>query len=320
QDLAVGADGGDVIPYHEARGQTSGVLASRIGEYRRIDDGVIVSIFDHDVLKPFTLRTNRRGYVAFAFVRDGGYAMQIGSQSYAIRSSMARVTVASEAVMQYNVQGRRRIAGVIAFVEKSQLADRFNLDVDRLPTEFRRVLNGGDGGFSMEVPLTPWAWVAVDQVLTCGFTSSLRDIYLRAKVNELICESVDYLNKVDRPVSIRVPSSRRDQSRVEAAALIYRRDMRHPPSLRQLASTLSINRNKLNEGFRELYGLTPYEYSRRVRLEWAHDRIQSSSMSISEICQAVGYASHSSFTRAYGDHFGYPPSDTPPASHERSVA
>jgi len=42
-----------------------------------------------------------------------------------------------------------------------------------------------------------------------------------------------------------------------------------------------------------------------------------SAMTISEACDAVGYASHSAFTRAYGEVFGYAPSETPGAGPAR---
>ena len=62
-----------------------------------------------------------------------------------------------------------------------------------------------------------------------------------------------------------------------------------------------------------MFGVTPHEYSRRIRLEWAHERIASGVMTISEACDAVGYSSHSAFTRAFGEVFGYAPSETPGA-------
>ncbi len=308
-----------IVSFHQARGRIDDVLSTRIGEYRWIEDGVVASIFDQDVIRPFDLHTLRRNHISFSFVRDGGYVIQLGALSYPTKPAMARMTIAASSKTHHTPgASARKVAGVIAFVDRACLIDRYGLDVDKLPEDVRHTLRAPEGPeLSIEIPLSPWSWIAVDQILASRFVGRLRAAYFQAKVAELLCEAVGYLNMLDRPASLRIPAARREQSRIETAALIYRRDMRQPPSLHELAAKLGINRNKLNDGFRDLYGVTPHEYSRRVRLDWARERIVAGAMTISEICDAVGYSSHSAFTRAYGEVFGYAPSDTPGATGAR---
>lgn len=315
-DLAEALRSANSIPFAEIRGAANKAVASRTGEYRLIEDGVIASIFDQDLLEPYTLRTQRRRRISFTFVRTGNYSVQLARQIYLIKSVMARMTIAPESIARHTPRhAPQRLEGIVVFVEPQCLIDRFGLDVDHLAPEIRSLLNGTPGTeFSMEIPLAPWSWISMEQIFECRYEGVLRAAFMKSKISELLCEAVAHLNQMDRPTgNFRIPAARREQTRIETAALIYRKEMRNPPSLRELASRLGLNRNKLNAGFRETYGLTPHEYSRRVRLEWAHDRIASGAMTISEACDAVGYASHSAFTRAYGDVFGYAPSETPAA-------
>ncbi|WP_342358578.1 helix-turn-helix transcriptional regulator [Terrarubrum flagellatum] len=320
KDLLHGLRTEEVLSFQQVRGSLDQVVSSRTSEYRRIEDGVIASIFDHDIHAPYRLRTIRRKHVSFTFVRDGGYSIQLGPQLYSTKPAMARMTIAAESIAQHTAQEpHQKLGGLTVFIDQECLIERFGLDFDRFPDDFRALRQGDESvDFSMEVPLPPWSWIAMDQVLDCRFAEPMRSTYLRAKIIEMVCEAVTYVNLIDKPANnFRVPAARREQTRIETAALIYRREMRCPPSLRELAQRLGLNRNKLNDGFREMFGMTPHEYLRRLRLEWAHNRISAGAMSISEACEAVGYASHSAFTRAYGELFGYAPSETPGATLTR---
>lgn len=306
-----------VVSFEQVRGSIGHVLNCRVGEYRHIDHGVLISLFDMKVLQPYNMRTFRRSHISFSLIRDGDYRIGVGRQKFVAKQASVRMTISAETRAQHRPRGpAAHLAGVIIFIEPAELVGRYGLSVDGLPEELRRIADGHiDGQFSLEIPLPPWSWVAVDQIIECRFAEPLRTQYIKAKATELLCELVATVNLIDRPLAnFRMPAARREQTRIETAALIYRRDMRNPPSLRELAQRLGLNRNKLNQGFRTMFGLTPHEYSRRVRLEWARDRIATGAMSIREACDAVGYSSHSAFTRAYGALFGYAPSETPTTS------
>ena len=56
--------------------------------------------------------------------------------------------------------------------------------------------------------------------------------------------------------------------------------------------------------------MTPYDYSRQLRLHRAHEMLLSGALAIERIAGACGYTSHAAFTRAFKDEFDYPPSET----------
>jgi AraC family transcriptional activator of pyochelin receptor len=45
-----------------------------------------------------------------------------------------------------------------------------------------------------------------------------------------------------------------------------------------------------------------------VRMEEAQKQLRGDGVSVSEVARRVGYGGYASFSRAYHDHFGHPPS------------
>src|SRR3546814_6901712 len=96
----------------------------------------------------------------------------------------------------------------------------------------------------------------------------------------------------------------------DTAALIYMQERGNPPPLQQLALRVGINRNKLSEGFQRHFGCSPHAYSKRLRMDWARRLLLDGQMAVQEVAQAVGYSTQSAFSRAFADHFGFPPSQS----------
>ena len=81
----------------------------------------------------------------------------------------------------------------------------------------------------------------------------------------------------------------------------------HPPSLVDLSRIVGLNRNKLNHGFKVLYGDTAFNLLRHERLSKARSLLSDSDLSLPEIAFAVGYNSQANFTTAFRKHYGRTP-------------
>lgn len=77
----------------------------------------------------------------------------------------------------------------------------------------------------------------------------------------------------------------------------------------QLSKIVGLNRNKLNLGFKQLYGKTVHEYHLEQRLLKAWELLQETTLSLNVISSEVGYAHHPSFTASFKKHFGINPKD-----------
>lgn len=75
-----------------------------------------------------------------------------------------------------------------------------------------------------------------------------------------------------------------------------------------LCKGMALSRTQL---YRKLTALThkpPAQYIQFVRLQKAKEYLQNTEFNVGEVVLKVGFASHSHFTRAFHDQFGFNPS------------
>lgn len=76
----------------------------------------------------------------------------------------------------------------------------------------------------------------------------------------------------------------------------------------ELALLVGINSNKLQNGFKELYGTTVNNYVHNRRLDLARCLLKNSEFTISEIVFMIGLASKSYFSKIFKEKYGLSPS------------
>jgi AraC-like DNA-binding protein len=74
-----------------------------------------------------------------------------------------------------------------------------------------------------------------------------------------------------------------------------------------LANDVGISRSVLAERFRRYLSETPIAYLTRWRLQLGAQMLKSTSRSVAQIADEVGYESEPSFNRAFEREFGVPP-------------
>ena len=181
---------------------------------------------------------------------------------------------------------------------------------DRFPTGMHDIVNGSnEKHYYHSLTTTPLVNMAIHQILDCPYQGSLRRLYLESKTLELIAHNlaqlVVYKNGNNRPFTL-LPG---DIERVRETRDVLIRNLENPPSLLELARMVGINKNKLNQGFRQVFGNSVFEYLRIRRLEWARELLESKEKNVTEAAFEVGYAQQSNFTKAFKRHFGTNPTD-----------
>lgn len=78
----------------------------------------------------------------------------------------------------------------------------------------------------------------------------------------------------------------------------------------ELAAMAALSVSAFHRHFQAITALSPVQYQKRRRLMQARLKLATTGDSITAIAHAVGYQSHTQFSREYGRHFGLsPPSD-----------
>ncbi|NVJ62013.1 MAG: response regulator [Gammaproteobacteria bacterium] len=75
----------------------------------------------------------------------------------------------------------------------------------------------------------------------------------------------------------------------------------------ELSSILNLSQSKLSRKCKKLLNCSPAQLIKRRRLETSFELLTTHSSSVSEVAYAVGFQSLSAFSRAFSEHFGYPP-------------
>lgn len=78
-------------------------------------------------------------------------------------------------------------------------------------------------------------------------------------------------------------------------------------STRNLAHQFNINEHKLKNGFKKLFGTTPFKYYNSLRMEEARALIRNTNLPLEAIASKLGYKSYPHFSIYFKKRFGYSP-------------
>lgn len=148
-------------------------------------------------------------------------------------------------------------------------------------------------------PITSVMETIIRQILSCPYQGITRRTYLERKALALVSMR---FNAMEQP-----RLSAADLSCIYQAETLLRQQVVTPPTIETLARQVCTNRFKLNQGFHEVYGTTPYGYLRDYRLRQARWLLMTTDLSVGQAALAVGYQNCSSFAIAFRQKFGVNP-------------
>lgn len=147
--------------------------------------------------------------------------------------------------------------------------------------------------------ITPRMEKIMGQILSCPYQGSTRRRYLERKALELVMLRLQAIT----PPRL----NQTDLSCIYQAAALLRSQVVNPPTVEELARKVGTNRLKLNQGFHEVYGTTPFKYLRDCRLGMARRLLTTSDMPVETIAAEVGYRSRNHFAKAFRRQVGLNP-------------
>ena len=182
-----------------------------------------------------------------------------------------------------------------------------NADGD-LPTPLQPLVQGNDWQHRFSPQMTGTMRTVVQQMIDCPFLGAPKRMYLQGKVFELIALQLDGIS--ESAVASTSTSLKSDTvARIHHAAAILRSQLETPPSQTELAQQVGIAYCTLHKGFREIFGMTPFVYLTRCRMEQAEQLLRQPNYTVTAVANQVGYANPAQFALAFKRHFGITPRD-----------
>ena len=84
---------------------------------------------------------------------------------------------------------------------------------------------------------------------------------------------------------------------------ILRSPGKSPPDITALAAKASMSKLKLAHAFKEVYGISIYNYFQNQRMQKAHDLLSSGNFTVKEVAEKLGYTNLSNFVLAFNKQF-----------------
>lgn len=182
-------------------------------------------------------------------------------------------------------------------------ASRMGLDFEQIMRQsFGKKLHHSDVQVKQQ-PLDAASSALAMQILGCPLEDPWKSVYLAGKALELMAVSLAPGTHQRTLATL----GQTDMERLWHVRHLLDSRYQEPLSLHGLARSAGTNVKKLNADFKQVFGMTVFDYLRQVKLEKSHQMLATGAFSIAEVASLVGYtAAH--FSTVFSKRFGYPPS------------
>jgi len=176
-----------------------------------------------------------------------------------------------------------------------------------LPSSLKSILERREPALHTR-PLSPLVKRAVDDILAEPTEEPLLPgLQYQGMTCDTLCDIMNTISREDqRSDGLRSLNNREGENLSRVRAMIEE----NPTvdySIEQLGRVAAMNRTKLRQLFKQVYGMTISQFRTAERMQQASALLRQGNMTISQIGYEVGYADTSSFIVAFKNHFGFSP-------------
>lgn len=136
-------------------------------------------------------------------------------------------------------------------------------------------------------------------------------IWLREKLHELMQGIIrahqNTVKEIEQIPSLRASTREELYQRIYRARDFMAASYHQPITLDEISKVACLSTNHFLRSFKQIFGQTPHQYLTKLRLEEAQKLLRKNNLPIIQVCQSVGFESHSSFSLLFRRHFGVSP-------------
>lgn len=98
-----------------------------------------------------------------------------------------------------------------------------------------------------------------------------------------------------------------DRGKIVKAREILLEQLGEPLTIKELSRKVAINECYLKKGFKELFGVTIFDFYQEQRMQYARYLLYEKGLSVTDVSFMLGYSSISHFSTAFKKHTGLKP-------------
>ncbi len=246
-----------------------------------------------------------REYIQFHFCLKGSGKLLFNEGNYEFSINEEHATLLynplQDLPLNLNLDPNSWVISVIISISKFH--SLFSKDVDHIfflnPENSKRK-------FYDDRIFSPYIAVVLSQILNSKVHDSMRTLYFKGKVYELLSL---YFNKDQDADFDQCPFLVDEENvrKIRKAKEIIIERMAEPPTLKELSHEIGLSLKKLKEGFKQLYGDTVFGYLLDHKMTEAQRMLDSKNYNVNEVGLKLGYSTASHFIFAFKKKYGTTP-------------
>jgi AraC-like DNA-binding protein len=207
-----------------------------------------------------------------------------------------------------NCRGKHQTVDVFTFHFTSGFLHQFVHNV-KLSTRKDEVLAfKHPHAFTKMFPLCTRKRSVLDAMLNHSYSGALENIFVNAKVHELLLYSLEGLvDEKDEGFACKFLADERGRDRIYQAREILLQHIGDPITIKELSRKVAMNECYLKKGFKEVFGTTIFDFYPQQRMEHAKYLLYEKGLSVTDVSALLGYSSISHFSAAFKKHTGLKP-------------
>ncbi|GAC1395233.1 MAG: hypothetical protein NVSMB63_15260 [Sediminibacterium sp.] len=162
--------------------------------------------------------------------------------------------------------------------------------------------------FTKVFPLCTRKRNTLDALLNHSYSGSMENIFVNAKVHELLLYSLECLvDEKEEGFACKFLADESGRDRIYQAREILLQHIGDPITIKELSRKVAMNECYLKKGFKEVFGTTIFDFYQQQRMEHAKYLLYEKGLSVTDVSALLGYSSISHFSAAFKKHTGLKP-------------
>lgn len=269
-----------------------------------LKDDFICYRFANDSVQEKTIQKDcPHNAIQFHFILKGKGNFYFNGEEYAmeIREELGLILYNPQKVLPIHVRLAPGTSLVSIIISVSRFHRLFSAEGDSIP--FLAQGNIDKKHYSRP-RVSPLMSVALSQIMNSRLHSSVRDLYFRGKVYELLSFLFNTKSELG---SCPIKAGSEEMRKIQQAKNILIDNMKNPPTIQELSGLIGLNTRKLKEGFKQVYGNTVYGFLIDHKMDYAQKLLDKDIYNVNEVSEKVGYSAASHFIAAFKKKFGITP-------------